>query len=86
MSINNKKFRAMLFNCMVCCTLLNICFQVIIEKHPTSDLQDIDRRRFIVPDQITFAELLYIIRRRIHLPSEKTSDVIQFRTFLVSQF
>ena len=57
---------------MVCCTLLNVFFQVIIEKHPTSDLQDIDRPKFIVPDHVTFAELLCIIRRRIHLPSEKS--------------
>ena len=46
-------------------------FQVIIEKYPNSDIQDLDKRKFIVPDDLTFAGLLCLIRRRINIPPEK---------------
>jgi GABA(A) receptor-associated protein len=45
--------------------------QVIVEKDPKSQIQDIDKRKFLVPNDITVAQFMWIIRRRIQLPSEK---------------
>ena len=44
---------------------------VIVEKVKTSKLQDIDKSKFLVPKDLTVGQLLYVIRRRIHLPPEK---------------
>ena len=46
-------------------------FQMLIEKYPNSDIQDIDRRKWIISDQYTFANMMCVIRRRINLPPEK---------------
>jgi len=44
---------------------------VVVEKAPRSDIQDIDKRKFLVPNDISVAQFMYIIRRRIQLPPEK---------------
>jgi hypothetical protein len=42
-----------------------IFFQVIVEKDPKSHIQDIDKRKFLVPNDISVAQFMWIIRKRI---------------------
>lgn len=44
---------------------------MIVEKDPKSHIQDIDKRKFLVPNDISVAQFMWIIRKRIQLPSEK---------------
>jgi len=44
---------------------------VIVEKAARSTIQDIDKRKFLVPADLTVAQFMYIIRKRIQLPPEK---------------
>lgn len=43
---------------------------VVVEKAPNSLIQDIDKRKFLVPNDLSVAEFMYIIRKRIHLSPE----------------
>lgn len=45
--------------------------QVIVEKVSGSQIVDIDKRKYLVPADITVAQFMWIIRKRIQLPSEK---------------
>ena len=49
----------------------SILNQVIVEKDPKTQIQDIDKRKFLVPNDISVAQFMWIIRKRIQLPSEK---------------
>ncbi|KAK3691827.1 hypothetical protein RRG08_014209 [Elysia crispata] len=44
---------------------------VIVEKDPKSQIATIDKRKFLVPSDISVAQFMWIIRKRIQLPSEK---------------
>lgn len=44
---------------------------VIVEKNPRSDLPNIDKKKFLVPGDLSVSQLQFIIRRRISLPAEK---------------
>ncbi|KAI8520069.1 gamma-aminobutyric acid receptor-associated protein-like 2 [Branchiostoma floridae] len=44
---------------------------VVVEKVPNSQIQDIDKKKFLVPTDITVAQFMWIIRKRIKLPSER---------------
>ena len=44
---------------------------VIVQKAPKSQIPDIDKRKFLVPADITVAQFMWIIRKRIQLPAEK---------------
>ena len=44
---------------------------VIVEKSKGSDVEDIDRRKFLVPDDLTAGQFLYILRKRIKLSQDK---------------
>ncbi|XP_003384394.1 PREDICTED: gamma-aminobutyric acid receptor-associated protein-like 2 [Amphimedon queenslandica] len=44
---------------------------VIVEKVPKSAIPDIDKKKFLVPADLSVAQFMYIVRRRISLPSEK---------------
>ncbi|GFO50134.1 autophagy-related protein 8-like [Plakobranchus ocellatus] len=44
---------------------------VIVEKAPKSKIVDIDKNEFLVPSDLTIAQFMYIIRKRIDLPSDK---------------
>ncbi|CAL8108885.1 unnamed protein product [Calicophoron daubneyi] len=44
---------------------------VVVERHPHSQVADIDKHKFLVPDDITVAQFLWIIRKRIALSEEK---------------
>lgn len=46
---------------------------VIVEKDPRcKDIQDIDRKKYLVPNDLTMGNFMYVIRRRIKLPPEKS--------------
>ncbi len=45
---------------------------VICEKGFGTDLPDIDRKKYLCPNDISIANFMYIIRRRIKLPAEKS--------------
>jgi len=44
---------------------------VIVEKVSRSQINDIDKRKFLVPSDISVAQFMWIIRKRISLPPEK---------------
>ena len=44
---------------------------VIIEKDFNSDIIDLDKNKYLVPDELTIGQLIYVIRKRIKLPPEK---------------
>ncbi|KAM3181363.1 hypothetical protein ACTXT7_014525 [Hymenolepis weldensis] len=44
---------------------------VIVEKHPGSQINDLDKHKFLVPNDITVAQFMWIIRRRLQLSAEK---------------
>lgn len=44
---------------------------MIVEKVSGSQIVDIDKRKYLVPSDITVAQFMWIIRKRIQLPSEK---------------
>jgi len=44
---------------------------VIVEKGEKSDIPDIDKVKFLVPKDLTVAQFVYVIRRRIKLTPEK---------------
>ena len=43
---------------------------VIIEKRKDSDIQDIDKQKFLVPDDLTVGQFIHVIRKRISLPPD----------------
>jgi|SRR6056300_14197 GABA(A) receptor-associated protein len=46
---------------------------IIVEKHKGyDDIPDIDRNKYLVPNDITMAEFMYVIRKRIHISPEKS--------------
>ncbi|CCF60542.1 hypothetical protein KAFR_0K01880 [Kazachstania africana CBS 2517] len=44
---------------------------VICEKAEKSDVPEIDKRKYLVPDDLTVGQFIYVIRKRILLPPEK---------------
>mgnify|MGYP001259079511 FL=1 len=44
---------------------------VICEKNPGSGLEILDKRKYLVPNDITSTQFLFIIRKRLKLASEK---------------
>jgi len=49
---------------------------VVVERVPNSQIPEIDKRKFLVPNDISVAQFMWIIRKRIQLPSEK--DIFLF--------
>jgi GABA(A) receptor-associated protein len=45
--------------------------KVVVERVPNSLIPEIDKRKFLVPNDISVAQFMWIIRKRIQLPSEK---------------
>jgi GABA(A) receptor-associated protein len=43
----------------------------VVEKVPNSQIPEIDKRKFLVPNDISVAQFMWIIRKRIQLQSEK---------------
>lgn len=44
---------------------------VIVEKVPGSNIEDIDRKKYLVPGDITVGQFIYVIRKRIKLASDQ---------------
>ncbi|KAI4371139.1 hypothetical protein MLD38_019405 [Melastoma candidum] len=44
---------------------------VIVEKADRSDISDIDKRKYLVPADITVGQLVYVVRKRLKLSPEK---------------
>lgn len=45
---------------------------VVVERAPKSQISDIDKRKFLVPADLSVAQFMYIIRKRIQLAPEKS--------------
>ncbi|KAH7295773.1 hypothetical protein KP509_27G065300 [Ceratopteris richardii] len=44
---------------------------VIVEKAERSDIPDIDKKKYLVPADLTVGQFVYVIRKRIKLNAEK---------------
>mmetsp|Transcript_20035 Transcript_20035/g.24311 ORF Transcript_20035/g.24311 Transcript_20035/m.24311 type:complete len:95 (+) Transcript_20035:352-636(+) len=44
---------------------------VICERDPRSDIPDIDKKKYLVPQDLTVGQFVYVIRKRIQLSPEK---------------
>ena len=44
---------------------------VICEKHPQSDVPDIDKTKYLVPMDLNVGQFIYVVRKRIKLAPEK---------------
>lgn len=44
---------------------------VIVEKAERSDIPDIDKKKYLVPSDLTMGQFVYVIRKRIKLSPEK---------------
>ena len=44
---------------------------VIVEKAYGSSISEIDKKKYLVPNDLTMGQLVYIVRRRINLPAEQ---------------
>jgi len=43
---------------------------VIAEKNPSSSIPDIDKKKYLVPADLTMGQFVYVIRKRIKLPPD----------------
>ena len=60
--------------------------QVVVERVPKSQIPDIDKRKFLVPNDITIAQFMWIIRKRIQLAPEKAIFLFVNKTIPQSRF
>ncbi|EPB65994.1 microtubule associated protein 1A/1B, light chain 3, partial [Ancylostoma ceylanicum] len=44
--------------------------QVIVERAPKSRLRDLDKKKYLVPSDLTVGQFYFLIRKRIHLRPE----------------
>ena len=44
---------------------------VIVEKAPRSDVSIIDKKKFLVPADLTIGHFIFVVRKRLSLPPEK---------------
>ena len=44
---------------------------IIVEKNRDSDIEDIDKEKYLVPNDLTLGQFIFVIRKRIKLPAEK---------------
>ena len=44
---------------------------VICEKSERSDVMDIDKKKYLVPSDLTVGQFIYVIRKRLKLPPEQ---------------
>jgi GABA(A) receptor-associated protein len=45
---------------------------IIVQKYEKSDMQDIDKCKFLVPDELSMTQFMFIIRKRIKLESSQS--------------
>ena len=56
---------------MCSCSLFLSCDQVIVEKATNSTIPDIDKKKYLVPSDLTVGQFVYVIRKRIKLQAVK---------------
>ena len=44
---------------------------VLVKKDPRSNIDQIDKEKFLVPKELSFAQFIYVIRKRLKLSPEK---------------
>merc|ERR1711912_78721 len=44
---------------------------VICERAEGSDIPEIDRKKYLVPQELTVGQFVYVVRKRLRLPPEK---------------
>lgn len=44
---------------------------MIVEKSPKSDVPDLDKKKYLVPSDLTVGQFVYVIRKRVKLSAEK---------------
>merc|ERR1712166_1069788 len=44
---------------------------VICERADGSDIPEIDRKKYLVPQELTVGQFVYVVRKRLRLPPEK---------------
>lgn len=44
---------------------------VIVQRNKNNDMPKIDKEKFLVPSDLTLGQFVFIIRKRVHLSSEK---------------
>ncbi len=57
----------------------------MVERVPKSQIPDIDKRKFLVPNDITIAQFMWIIRKRIQLAPEKAIFLFVNKTMPLSR-
>lgn len=55
---------------------------VIVERAERSDLPEIDKKKYLVPCDLTFGQFMYVVRRRAKLPPEKALFCYAGESFL----
>ncbi|KAF3697928.1 Gamma-aminobutyric acid receptor-associated protein GABA(A) receptor-associated protein Precursor [Channa argus] len=58
-----------LIHAAICATVV-IYFQVIVEKAPKARIGDLDKKKYLVPSDLTVGQFYFLIRKRIHLRAE----------------
>ncbi|XP_061104084.1 gamma-aminobutyric acid receptor-associated protein isoform X2 [Conger conger] len=48
----------------------NALFRVIVEKAPKARIGDLDKKKYLVPSDLTVGQFYFLIRKRIHLRAE----------------
>lgn len=57
--------------CHGSCLRIFLCvFQVIVEKAPKARIGDLDKKKYLVPSDLTVGQFYFLIRKRIHLRPE----------------
>jgi GABA(A) receptor-associated protein len=44
---------------------------VIVEKHEKSAMQDLDKKKFLVPEDLTLGQFMYVLRKRVKMDSKQ---------------
>merc|ERR1712097_22109 len=44
---------------------------VICERAAGSDIPEVDRKKYLVPQELTVGQFVYVVRKRLRLPPEK---------------
>lgn len=52
------------------CSVMVLLFQVIVEKAPKARIGDLDKKKYLVPSDLTVGQFYFLIRKRIHLRAE----------------
>ena len=44
---------------------------IIVERHKKSNLNEIDKKKYLIPNDLTVGQFMYVIRKRIDIKSEQ---------------